>query len=61
MKLTVQQRYVDPEFKQGAYLELRLRAKRLGELRAGDVVEIVATPEGNLIIRKENGYAGSKV
>lgn len=59
MRITIQQRYTDAEFRQGPYLELRLRAKRLGDLRAGDVVEVETTHEGSLIIRKENGHGRS--
>jgi len=55
MKLTVQQRYADPEFKQGAYLELRLRAKRLGKFKAGDKIQVVTDARGNLIIQAREG------
>jgi hypothetical protein len=53
MRVTVQQRFVDPEFKEYPYLEIRLRAKRLGSLRPGDVVEVAPDKNGNLIIKKE--------
>ena len=52
MKLTVQQRYTDPEFKQGAYLELRLRAKRLGKFKAHDKVQVITDAAGNLVIQE---------
>lgn len=53
MRVTVQQRFVDPEFKEGAYMEIRLRAKRLGSLSPGDVVEVAPDKNGNLIIKKK--------
>ena len=52
MKLTVQQRYVDAEFQQGPYLELRLRAKRLGNFKAGDKVEVITHSNGKLTIQQ---------
>ena len=52
MKLTVQQRYRDPEFREGAYLELRLRAKRLGQFKAGDRVQVTTDARGNLTIQQ---------
>lgn len=55
MRLTVQQRFADPEFKEGPYMEIRLRAKRLGSLRPGDVVEVAPDENGNLIIKKKEG------
>lgn len=53
MRLTVQQRFTDPEFREGAYMEIRLRAKRLGSFRPGDVVEVAPDKNGNLIIKKK--------
>ena len=59
LKVTVQQRFVDPEFKEGAYMEIRLRAKRLGNLRPGDVVEVAPDKNGNLIIKKKGDEHGT--
>ena len=53
MRVTVQQRFVDPEFKEYPYMEIRLRAKRLGGLSPGDVVEVAPDENGNLIIKKK--------
>jgi exosome complex RNA-binding protein Rrp4 len=52
MKITVQQCFRDPEFREGPYMEIRLRAKRLGNLRPGDVVEVTPDKNGNLIIKR---------
>lgn len=51
MTLTVQQRYTDPEFKDGPFLELRLRAKKLGRFKAGDKVQVITDTKGNLTIQ----------
>jgi hypothetical protein len=53
MRITVQQCFRDPEFREGPYMEIRLRAKRLGDLRPGDVVEVATDKNGNLIIKKK--------
>jgi hypothetical protein len=58
MRVTVQQRFVDPEFREGPYMmEIRLRAKRLGNLRPGDVVEVAPDKNGNLIIKRKESDA----
>ena len=53
MRVTVQQRFVDAEFREGPYMEIRLRAQRLGNLRPGDEVEVAPDKNGNLIIKKK--------
>jgi hypothetical protein len=59
MRVTVQQRFVDAEFREGEYMEIRLRAKRLGDLRPGDVVEVAPDKNGNLIIKKKGDEHGT--
>ncbi len=58
MRITVQQRYIDAEFREGPYMEVRLRAKRIGDLRPGDVVEVAPDENGNLIIKKKGENHG---
>jgi hypothetical protein len=57
MRVTVQQRFTGPEFREGPYMEIRLRAKRLGDLRPGDAVEVAPDENGNLIIKKKGVQA----
>ena len=52
MKVTVQKRYRDVEFRKGEYLEIRLRAKRLGKFKERDKVDVIEDMVGNLILRK---------
>ena len=52
--LTVQKRYREPEFKEGEYLEIRLRAKMLGGFKAGDKVKVVTDTRGNLVLKRSS-------
>ena len=54
-QLKVYQRYLDPEFKRGAYPEIRLRGRWIEEtagLRANDMIEVTVSKEGMYITKK---------